>query len=70
MMLLVSVGVHGRPSISSVGTIGRMRSGSTSAVPEPSATDVTILTAVHRPLARDSATPCRPRSRTSCTVPG
>ena len=35
----------------------RIRSGWTSAVPAPSATAVTILKPVHRPLARESATP-------------
>ena len=52
------------------GMTGRIRSGWTSAVPAPSATAVTILTPVHRPLARERATPCRPRSRISCTLPG
>ena len=70
MMCGVRVGVQAWPLTSSVGTTGRMRSGSTTAVPEPSATEVTIFTAVHRPLARDRATPWRPRSSTSCTVPG
>jgi len=44
---------NGRPSHSIVGSAGEMRSGATSAVPAASATFVTILSALHRPEARE-----------------
>ena len=63
-------GWNGLPSSSTDGITGPTRSGSTSAVPASSATLVTIFTPTQSPEARDSAKPCRPRSRISCTLPG
>ncbi len=56
-MLPVSLGDHGCPSSSMTGTTGRMRSGSTTARPVPSATGVTTFSATHSPQARDSSMP-------------
>ena len=61
---------HGRPCTVKPGSTTRIRPGDTSAVPTSSETLVTILNATQQPEYRDSSKPRRPRSSTSCTLPG
>jgi hypothetical protein len=49
------VNCHGRPSKASSGRRGAMRSTATLADPNPSATPVTIFSAVQQPVKRDSS---------------
>jgi hypothetical protein len=58
------------PFHSTVGMTGMTRSRATAAVPMASATLVTILKPDQSPEAREQASACSPRSRTSCTFPG
>ena len=57
--LLVRGVVNG--ALEDINTI-RTRSGDTSTMPEASMVSVTAFMPTHRPLVRDRAKPCRPRS--------
>ena len=62
--------VHGRPSHSSCGTtIARVRK-SRATLHAPSATSVTIFSAIQQPDARDSAIPSKPNSTISSLLRG
>ena len=57
---------HSSSGITGVDAVGRRPRR----CPRASATLVTTFSALHRPEAREHAIACRPRSSTSCTLPG